>query len=284
MSGRGLPATYITALDSAFWRPVLFVEITLATVTWRFHDYVGSIDWGGNTWTGVGSLGSIDAVEEGEEVSPYALQLTLSGIDTTVIPEARDGGLEDAPVRIYFGMLGQGAALIGDAGTATGGAASTITLQVGSSAVDSFYTNRMIRITGGTGAGSVGLITGYVGATRVATVSVAWAVAPASGSTYSIDTNPIEHWSGIADETAIVVSRENGAISLTCESDLADFDSSINSLFSEEDLTATYPDDTFFKFLANMQDLVIEWKETRGSSIGSSASAGRVVSAIGSRR
>jgi hypothetical protein len=282
MSGRGLPSTYTTALDTGYWRPVVFVSIELAETTIRVHSYVGDITWGANTWSGIGTFGSIDVIEEGEQVSPYALTMTLSGIDTTLAPEAIAGGLDQAPVTIYYGMLDSGAALLADSGTATAGAASTITLQVGSSAVDDFYNGRVIRITGGTGAGSSGLISDYVGATRVATVAVAWASAPSSGSTYRIDSNPIELWSGIADATDIVASRTNGAISITCESNLATFARIDGTLFSAEALRSEYSGDTFFDFLPNMQDLVIEWKETRGSSIGSASSA-RVATFIGSR-
>ncbi len=69
-------------------------------------------------------------------------------------------------------------------GTATAGGASTITLQLGSSATDDYYNNQTIEITGGTGAGQKRLISDYVGSTRVATVSTAWATNPSSDSTY----------------------------------------------------------------------------------------------------
>lgn len=71
-------------------------------------------------------------------------------------------------------------------GTATAGAASTITLAVGSSAVNSYYKGLIIRTTGGTGSGQSRYITGYVGSTRVATVDTAWAVQPDATTTYEI--------------------------------------------------------------------------------------------------
>lgn len=71
-------------------------------------------------------------------------------------------------------------------GTATAGAASTITLAVGSSAVNSYYKGLIIRTTGGTGSGQSRYITGYVGLTRVATVDTAWSVQPDATTTYEI--------------------------------------------------------------------------------------------------
>ncbi len=71
-------------------------------------------------------------------------------------------------------------------GTATAGGATTITLVVGASTTDSFYNGYEIVLTGGTGVGQKRFITGYVGATLVATVGVAWDTNPDSTTTYSI--------------------------------------------------------------------------------------------------
>ena len=72
-------------------------------------------------------------------------------------------------------------------GTATAGGASTITLAVGSSAVDDFYNRLVIVITGGTGKkGEIRQITNYVGGTLVATVDAPWTTAPDATTTYAI--------------------------------------------------------------------------------------------------
>lgn len=73
------------------------------------------------------------------------------------------------------------------AGVATAGGAATITLAAGASAVDGAYRPLRIRITSGTGVGQVRIITGYVGATKVATVTPAWKTAVDATSNYSID-------------------------------------------------------------------------------------------------
>jgi hypothetical protein len=71
-------------------------------------------------------------------------------------------------------------------GTATAGAASTITLAVGSSAKDGAYNGCFIGIDSGTGAGQQRRIVGYVGSTRVATVDAAWGTTVSTDSVYSI--------------------------------------------------------------------------------------------------
>jgi hypothetical protein len=70
-------------------------------------------------------------------------------------------------------------------GTATAGSSTTITLAVGASSVDGYYVGSKITRTAGTNFGS-GIITGYVGSTRVATVA-GMALAPDNTSAYSIE-------------------------------------------------------------------------------------------------
>lgn len=69
--------------------------------------------------------------------------------------------------------------------TAQAGAATTITLDAAASAVDSYYNNALIVLTGGTGVGQSRFISAYVGATKVATVAT-WATNPDATTTFAI--------------------------------------------------------------------------------------------------
>jgi hypothetical protein len=265
---RGLPASYITALDTDAWRQVIFCSIAYTGGTVYLHDSIGTITWGGQSWLGVGTFGGIETVEEGEEVSPYSLTASLSGVDITLAPEVLAGNFAQANIAIYFGMLDAGQNLLGESGTAQAGAATTITLAAGASATNDIYNGRVVRIVSGTGAGSSGTITDYVGATKVATIAVAWAVNPASGSGYVIDDLPVEWWAGKVDTADVVLEEDSATITLTCESRLADFDRASGLLYTEATLQTEYLDDTFFQYLPAMQDKVVEWKETRGGTVG----------------
>jgi hypothetical protein len=125
-------------------------------------------------------------------ISNYPNQLLLTSF-------AFSGGSTSPTVSIYYrggivelaapnaeSTLQQKFQTITLTGTATAGAASTITLAVGSSAVNSYYKGLIIRTTGGTGSGQSRYITGYVGSTRVATVDTAWSVQPDATTTYEI--------------------------------------------------------------------------------------------------
>jgi len=75
-------------------------------------------------------------------------------------------------------------------GTAQAGSAGSITLAAGASATNDIYNGMIITITGGTGSGGVGVITDYVGSTKVATVQKSTATfTPGASSTYSIAAN-----------------------------------------------------------------------------------------------
>jgi hypothetical protein len=70
--------------------------------------------------------------------------------------------------------------------TAQAGAAGTVTLDASASAVDDFYNDSVVFLTGGTGAGQARLISDYVGATKVASVVPNWATNPDNTSTFAV--------------------------------------------------------------------------------------------------
>lgn len=75
-------------------------------------------------------------------------------------------------------------------GTATAGAASTITLDVAKTMLLNQWANYQVRITGGTGKGQIRSISSNTaGASSVLTVSSAWTVNPDATSTYVIEGN-----------------------------------------------------------------------------------------------
>lgn len=73
-----------------------------------------------------------------------------------------------------------------DQGTAAGGAASSLTLRAGASAVDDAYNGEWLTLTAGTGCGQIRFITDYVGATKVATVDQDWTVTPDNTTEYVV--------------------------------------------------------------------------------------------------
>lgn len=73
-----------------------------------------------------------------------------------------------------------------ETGTAQAGAASTITLRSGASAVTDFHKDQVVFVLSGTGSGQTNRITAYNGTTKVATVGTAWATQPDATSVYLV--------------------------------------------------------------------------------------------------
>jgi len=70
--------------------------------------------------------------------------------------------------------------------TAQAGAAGTITLDAGASAIDDFYVGQRVRLHAGSGIGQTRLITAYNGTTKVATVARNWKTNPDNTTTFAI--------------------------------------------------------------------------------------------------
>ena len=71
-------------------------------------------------------------------------------------------------------------------GTAQAGGSTSIAVDSGASAVNDFYNNTYIYLTGGTGVGQARFISEYDGSTKIATVNSVWATNPSSDSTFAI--------------------------------------------------------------------------------------------------
>lgn len=113
-------------------------------------------------------------------------------------------------------------------GNAQAGSLSTVTLPVGSTAVDGFYVGYSVQILSGTGAGQETLITGYVGSTAVATVSPSWGTAPDATSVVLILRNyqpriasisDIAYLAGDQREVRFTVSNADGSLTTISQSE-----------------------------------------------------------------
>jgi hypothetical protein len=131
-------------------------------------DIVGNIT--GNLSGSVGSVsGAVGSVTG-----------TVGGNVTGSVGSVATGGITRASFAADTGLLTI------RSNTASGGAGSTITLDGSASAVNDFYNNDWIYITGGTGVGQVRQVRDYVGSSKVATIAPAWTTTPDNTSTFAI--------------------------------------------------------------------------------------------------
>lgn len=72
------------------------------------HDGIGSVVFGANTYTGTGTFGSIDAVDESSDVIAKPLTMTLSGVDASLLDTAATEVYQGRQATIYLGFLREG--------------------------------------------------------------------------------------------------------------------------------------------------------------------------------
>jgi hypothetical protein len=114
---------------------------------------------------------------------PVNSPATSNQVDQLAVEQdtaTKNGGLE------YVRVNNGGTGYIDDNGNPTGATSNTITLAATASAVNGTYDGMSVYITSGTGSGQIRLISSYVGATKIATLTSAWETNPISTSVYSV--------------------------------------------------------------------------------------------------
>lgn len=106
-----------SAITSGYVQPAIFVEAHFVTGPIYVWTGSGSIVWGGHTWLGVGSLGSVSTIEEGSNVEARGIVLSMSGVDAALLNDVMNEFQLSAAVIVSFGLFDVSAitaTLIGD--------------------------------------------------------------------------------------------------------------------------------------------------------------------------
>jgi hypothetical protein len=139
-----------------------------------------------------------------DSVPLYAFTITATNPTGTLTPSAVSGNITLTGSASVFHD--------GRTGTAQAGASTTITLDASASATDDIYNGSTITITGGTGSGQVRVISDYVGSTKVATVSVAFATTPDNTSTFSVASQVGQYVNAVPQGRARIISITSATV------------------------------------------------------------------------
>jgi len=101
---RKMSADMLAAIQAKALYPIVFVYGTFLTGPVYVWSGYGPTTWNGHVWQGVGSLLGISVIEEGTDVEPRAVTLTLSGFDSNLLNLALGEVRQGLPVGIYFGL------------------------------------------------------------------------------------------------------------------------------------------------------------------------------------
>ena len=111
---RDLTSGVQTAIAADQVSPILFFQGEFASGTVRVWSGIGDLSWNSVTWTGVGSLGGISAIQESEDVQANGVTVTLSGIPSDLISLTLDDAVQGKTGKVYFGFLDASGAVIAD--------------------------------------------------------------------------------------------------------------------------------------------------------------------------
>lgn len=83
------------------------VELQLRSGTARYTNWPLNVDALGQTWQGVGNLGSVGSLHESEDGAEEKLSLTLSPVDlsTRALALGDPSDYQDRPVRVWVGLV-----------------------------------------------------------------------------------------------------------------------------------------------------------------------------------
>lgn len=133
---RGFPTAVATALSAGHVVLITFAKLDFPSGTIYVHNSIGTYSWGGQNWLGVGDFGEISNIEEGADVSPYKITLTLSGLDATISGAALTEDYYLQPVSVYLGALNSNDSLISDPTVVWEGVMDQMNISIGESGGD----------------------------------------------------------------------------------------------------------------------------------------------------
>lgn len=111
--GRSLNATNVSHIDSGHTHPVLMGKFEFDTPVYA-HTGLGTINWGGNDYLGVGDLSGFSGTEESETIVPNAVRVQLNGLDAGLLADSLDSTTYGSRVTLYVGYRNDDGSLIAD--------------------------------------------------------------------------------------------------------------------------------------------------------------------------
>jgi hypothetical protein len=101
----GITDAFVSACQSPYVKPALFVEVHMLSGPVYVWSGVGSIGWAGKPWQGVGQFGMISSIEEGANVQARGIELSLSGFDPTLLSDIMTDYQQGLPALVYLGLF-----------------------------------------------------------------------------------------------------------------------------------------------------------------------------------
>ena len=110
---REVSTANLAEINSSHLHPVSMVHLAFDEPVF-VHSGIGLITFDSNEYIGIGGLGQISSTKELEELRPYSLTLSMSGINQLHIKEALDSGRYGDVITIFEGYRQDDGTLVDD--------------------------------------------------------------------------------------------------------------------------------------------------------------------------
>lgn len=111
---RDLSPDFSAIVSSAEITPAVLVFLDLEEGPLRIWTGLGTLEWGGESWQGIGSFGAVEPIEEYSDVRSGSVGLMLTGVPNRTLSTLKDIGFKDRGASIYLAMFaGDSRELIG---------------------------------------------------------------------------------------------------------------------------------------------------------------------------
>lgn len=122
--------TAVTTADVV--RPVYFVRMVFdsgeSPNVLNIWNGIGNLTYGGNTYTGLGDLLSISQITETSDISATGINVSLTGVKTSLIAVAKDHEYQGRPLTVSLGAFDASGDLIADPVIVFSGFMDTMTI------------------------------------------------------------------------------------------------------------------------------------------------------------
>lgn len=131
---RSLAVSTQAATQAEVVRPIIIALLDMLPAHVAVCSAPFSLTIDGVTYTGVGHLGAVSAIDEGVEVKPYGIQLTLSGIDPALLSGALTQHYQGRDATVSLVLVDDAHRIIGSAVTLFRGRMDTMDVALGDTA------------------------------------------------------------------------------------------------------------------------------------------------------
>ncbi len=111
---RSLTTALKNDTQAASLAPVFFAFFDFQAGAVRVWSGVGDKVWGGNTYNGLGTLGTMSPIEESADLRANGVSFQLSGVPATLIATVLGDNYQGRDVKLWFGTMDATDAVVAD--------------------------------------------------------------------------------------------------------------------------------------------------------------------------